>query len=156
MTLKQESVHLGAFPKQCIKIAGVFLAWVSGVSGGKGERWKPMGRPDTQASVFLNRVLCILAFFCPKQSGLQTLISSSPLPKYWLDKRGMVWEKARKIEGLSQHLCNLLSFSHRHKPLGSSFSTFKTKMVARNYNGNRSVFKTILRKNGQRTMNSIR
>lgn len=89
MTLKQESVHLGAFPKQCIKIAGVFL----------------------------NRVLCILAFFCPKQSGLQTLISSSPLPKYWLDKRGMVWEKARKIEGLSQHLCNLLSFSHRHKPL---------------------------------------
>ena len=128
MTLKQESVHLGAFPKQCIKIAGVFL----------------------------NRVLCILAFFCPKQSGLQTLISSSPLPKYWLDKRGMVWEKARKIEGLSQHLCNLLSFSHRHKPLGSSLSTFKTKMVDRNYNGNRSVFKTILRKNSQRTMNSIR
>ena len=81
MTLKQESVHLGAFPKQCIKIAGVFL----------------------------NRVLCILVFFCPKQSGLQTLISSSPLPKYWLDKRGMVWEKARKIEGLSQHLCNFPS-----------------------------------------------
>jgi len=57
MTLKQDSVHFGVCPKQGIKIAVVFL----------------------------NRVLCILGFFCPKQSGLQTLISSSPLPKYWLE-----------------------------------------------------------------------
>ena len=43
MTLKQESVHLGAFPKQCIKIAGVFL----------------------------NRVLRILVFFVLNNQGFK-------------------------------------------------------------------------------------
>lgn len=128
MTLKQESVHLGACPKQCIKIEGVFL----------------------------NRALCILGFFCPKRSGLQTLISSSPLPKYWLEGYGLGESKKNRETVTASLQLALLSLPHRYKPLGLSLSTFKTQMVARNYNGNRSVLKTILRKNGQRTMNSIR